>query len=65
MKFDTIKDFRDYIITYTILKKFLWEYMKNDGDRARLKCYDKECNWLCYVKQNRNEAIVVMKTLRA
>ncbi|KAM7466716.1 hypothetical protein LguiB_014278 [Lonicera macranthoides] len=60
-----MKEFRDYIRTYAILKNFVWEYVKNDNDRARLKCHDKECNWLCYAKQKRNEATIVMKTLRA
>ena len=65
MQFNNMKEFRDYIRTYAILKNFVWEYVKNDGDRARLKCHDKECNWLCYAKQKRNEATVIVKTLRA
>ncbi|KAM7522881.1 hypothetical protein LguiA_012783 [Lonicera macranthoides] len=62
MELNTMKEFRNYIRTYAILKKFVWEYMKNDGDRARLKCHDEECNWICYAKQKRNEAIVVEGT---
>ncbi|KAM7517607.1 hypothetical protein LguiB_016569 [Lonicera macranthoides] len=65
MQFNNMKEFRDYIRTYAILKNFVWEYVKNDSDKVRLKCHDKECNWLCYAKQKRNEATVVVKTLRA
>ncbi|KAM7520881.1 hypothetical protein LguiB_019843 [Lonicera macranthoides] len=64
MQFNNMKEFRDYIRTYAILKNFVWEYVKNDSDRARLKCHDKECNWLCYAKQKRNEATIVVKTFR-
>lgn len=52
MEFINIHEFDNYIKTYAILKKFVWEYIKNDGDRARLKCHDKNVlTLLCETKE--------------
>lgn len=64
MEFINMKEFMEYIRTYAILKKFVWEYVKNNCNRTRLKCHDPDCNWFCYVKQKKNGATIVVKTLK-
>ncbi|KAF6146365.1 hypothetical protein GIB67_020459 [Kingdonia uniflora] len=49
MQWPTIYDAREYFRKFAIIRKFEFNYVKNESYRMRMKCTNENCKWLAFV----------------
>ncbi|XP_028800388.1 uncharacterized protein LOC114755691 [Neltuma alba] len=62
MEFTSIKQFKDALKEHSLLNGYVFDYVKNDKERCRVKCKSK-CGWLMFVSKEADSSTYRLKTL--